>query len=110
MKIKQLKLAAALTTAFIAGPVLADVTTNKDAEPDNWNRSIKLQPLNAKQDGNVAKFSKNDQLRCWQNGDLIVLENDWKPVDSNKGKLLTSGSRKLHTFDYGETFCIYLGG
>lgn len=93
-----------------AGQALADVTTNKDAKPDNWNRSIKLQPLNTQQDSNVAKYSKDNQLRCWQNGDLIVLENDWKPVDSNRGRLLSSGTKKLHTYDYGETFCIYLGG
>ncbi len=87
-----------------------ELNGKQEVKPDNWNRSVKLQPMTAKQAANVGKFSKNNQLRCWQNGDLIVLENDWKPVDSKQGRLLSNGSKKLHTYDYGETFCIYLGG
>ena len=88
----------------------ADVTTKKEATPDDWNRSVKLQPMNSSKSGQTTAFSKENQLRCWQHGFLIVDEKDWKPVDVDKGRLLKNGSKKLHAYDYGETFCIYLGG
>ena len=99
-----------MALALLSAPALADVKKNQDAKPDDWNRSIALQPLNSQQKTNVGGFGKENQLRCWQNGDLIVLESGWKPVDPSKGSLLSSGAKKLHAFDYGETFCIYLGG
>ncbi len=99
-----------MALAFLSAPVMADVKKNQEAKPDDWTRSIALQPLNSQQQNGSAGFSKENQLRCWQNGDLIVLENDWKAVDPGKGRLLSNGAKKLHAFDYGETFCIYLGG
>jgi len=110
MKHYKITISAILAGMLFAAPGMADVTTTKDAKPDDWNRSIKLQPLNAKQSQNVSAFDKTNQLRCWQHGDLIVLENDWKPVDSGKGSLMSKGSKRLHAYDYGDTFCIYLGG
>ncbi len=102
---------AALGLALASGSCLADVTTNQEAKPDDWNRSVQLQPMNSQQSSNGSTvFSKENQLRCWQHGDLIVLENDYKPVDPAKGRLLSRGGKDLHAFDYGETFCIYLGG
>jgi hypothetical protein len=103
-------IAAALGFSLAAGAALADVTTNQEAKPDDWNRSIQLQPMNSKQKSDVAVFTKENQLRCWQHGDLIVMENGFTPVEPGKGRLLRKGSTALHAFDYGETFCIYLGG
>lgn len=104
-------IAVSLLSLLAAGTAYADVTTNQQAKPDDWNKAFKLQPLNAKQKKQGASvFDKSNQLRCWQHGDLIVLENGFKPVDGNKGKLLSKGSNSLHAFDYGETFCVYLGG
>lgn len=99
-----------MTLALAITPAMADVKKNQEAKPDDWTKSLALQPLNSQQQNSGAGFGKENQLRCWQNGDLIVLENDWKPVDPGKGRLLSNGARKLHAFDYGETFCIYLGG
>lgn len=89
---------------------MAEVTTNKEAKPDDWNKAIKLTPLSAPQTNGSTAFSKANQLRCWQHGDLIVLENDFRPIDGSKGKLMSKGSKALHAYDYGETFCVYLGG
>ncbi|MGI9316105.1 MAG: hypothetical protein ACR2QW_02135 [bacterium] len=110
MKHTRLTITIAMTGLLVSGFSLADVTTNEDANPDDWNRSVKLQPMNKSNTGQVTAFSKENQLRCWQAGDLIVLENGWKPVDSGKGSLMSNGSKRLHAYDYGETFCIYLGG
>ena len=110
MKHTRLKITIAITALVCAISGSADVTTKKEATPDDWNRSVTLQPMNLSKSGQITAFSKENQLRCWQHGDLIVLENDWKPVDAGKGKLMKSGSKKLHAYDYGETFCIYLGG
>jgi hypothetical protein len=101
---------AALGLTFTGGLALADVTTNKDAKPDDWNRSVQLQPMNSKQKTDNMIFSKENQLRCWQHGILIAMENGYKPVDPSRGRLLQKGSTDLHAYDYGETFCIYLGG
>ena len=110
MKTLRLTTAIAMALALTSAPAMADVKKNQEAKPDDWNKSIALQPLNTQQKSSYAGFSKDNQLRCWQNGELIVLENDWKAVDPSKGRLLSNGSKKLHAFDYGETFCIYLGG
>ncbi len=101
-----------MTALIFSAQAMADVTTNEKAKPDDWNRSVQMKPMSASKSGQVTDFpySSDNQLRCWQKGDLIVLENDWKPVDSGKGSLLRNGSKRLHAYDYGETFCIYLGG
>ena len=94
-----------------SGAAFAEVKTNQQAAPDDWNKAFKAQPLNAKQTKGASAFDKSNQLRCWQHGDLIVLENNFKPVDGgSKGKLMSNGSKTLHAYDYGETFCVYLGG
>jgi len=103
-------IAASLASLLFAGAASADVTTNQQAKPDDWNKAIKAQPLKVNQRQGSNAFNKSNQLRCWQHGDLIVLESDFKPIDGSKGKLLSNGSKSLHAFDYGETFCIYLGG
>ncbi len=105
-------LALGLAMFLTGGSATAEVTTNKEAKPDDWNKKLILQPLNAnaKQAGNSTAYSKTQQLRCWQHGDLIVLENNFRPVDGGKGKLMTKGSENLYAYDYGETFCVYLGG
>ncbi len=110
MKNKRLTITIAISALLFSAHTMADVTTNEEAKPDDWNRSVKLQPMNERKTGKATAFSKENQLRCWQHGDLIVLENDWKPVDSGKGSLMRNGSKRLHAYDYGETFCIYLGG
>ncbi len=103
-------IAASLVSILFVGVASADVTTNQQAKPDDWNKVIKAQPLQVTKRQGSSAFNKSNQLRCWQHGDLIVLENDFRPVDGSKGKLLSKGSKSLHAFDYGETFCIYLGG
>ncbi|MBX2868101.1 MAG: hypothetical protein KTR18_05475 [Acidiferrobacterales bacterium] len=103
-------IALSMISLLASGATLAEVKTNQQAAPDDWNKAFKNQPLNAKKTKGASAFDKSNQLRCWQHGDLIVLENDFRPVDGGKGKLLSKGSKTLHAYDYGETFCVYLGG
>jgi len=87
-------IAASLVSLLFVGIAHADVTTNQQAKPDDWNKVIKAQPLSVNQRQSSSAFNKSNQLRCWQHGDLIVLENDFKPVDGGKGKLLSRGSKR----------------
>lgn len=58
----------------------------------------------------VAEFKRYEQLRCWQEGQLIAAESGWNPGPNQKFDLsFTRGSQKLTTYSFGETFCIYIG-
>jgi len=51
----------------------------------------------------------NNTLRCWQDGKLIVAEHQWRVAFDSHPLLINQQSKKIYTFDYGETFCIFLG-
>ena len=56
-----------------------------------------------------AKFDKHNLLRCWQDGELIMAENGWKYSTDKGTTIMSKGNSSMVAFDYGETFCIYLG-
>jgi len=48
------------------------------------------------------------QIRCWQEGRLIVEENDWVPGDMHKQvSFLRNNEDVLYMFDFNKTFCMY---
>ncbi len=55
------------------------------------------------------KFDQHKLLRCWQDGKLIMAENGWN-ANSQQGKIIMSkGNQKMSVFEFGNTFCVYLG-
>lgn len=54
------------------------------------------------------------QLRCWQDGRLIIEENNWHigqwPKSKEGLQLTNSGDEKLYLFNLNRTFCAYRGG
>lgn len=49
------------------------------------------------------------QFRCWQQGQLIIDEVNFIPLDPSSLLLLKQGNTKLRAYDYGETFCLFIG-
>jgi len=58
---------------------------------------------------NEHKLDKNKLFRCWQYGQLIVAENGFNTPGPDGKVLLSKGGTRLTGFDFGETFCIYMG-
>ena len=56
----------------------------------------------------TALVNVENQLRCWQNGKLIVLENGWHLNNTPNDFVMRNHSQKLYIYDYGDTFCLYL--
>lgn len=75
-------------------------------------KSVKLDGVSATIDRPGVEKSpvdyKKNQLRCWQDGDLIVAENDWKLLDKSQAKVLHKANQKLYFYNFNETFCIYI--
>ncbi|MGH1543142.1 MAG: hypothetical protein ACRBHB_22180 [Arenicella sp.] len=53
--------------------------------------------------------AKENMLRCWQNGELILAEHNWTNTVNANPILINKEKQKIYAFDYGETFCVYLG-
>lgn len=49
-------------------------------------------------------------LRCWQEGVMIVAEQDWNLAVTHAPILVNNKSQKAYAFDYSDTFCLYIGG
>jgi len=49
-------------------------------------------------------------MRCWQNGELILAEHKWMNTVAANPILINKKQQKMYVYDYGETFCMYLGG
>lgn len=48
------------------------------------------------------------QIRCWQEGRLIVEENNWVPGDIQRPvAFLRNKNDVLYMFDFNKTFCLY---
>ncbi len=109
MKLTQITARLTFTTLFFTAAVLAEVKTNKEMTPDKWDGASRQIPLNTEHN-KVYKFSKSNQLRCWQDGKLIVWEDKLSPNDQSARRIFKKDSEYLYTYDYGETFCIYFGG
>lgn len=56
------------------------------------------------------QFDKRKLLRCWQYGQLIVAENGYQSPGPSGQTILTKGASRMTGFDFGDTFCLYLGG
>ena len=51
---------------------------------------------------------KPRQIKCWQEGRLIVEENDWVPSDVRKHvAFVRNKDDVLYMFDFSKTFCLY---
>jgi hypothetical protein len=51
---------------------------------------------------------KPRQIKCWQEGRLIVEENDWVPSDTRKHvAFVRNKDDVLYMFDFNKTFCLY---
>jgi len=69
------------------------------------NKSISINQNTLKE----HKLDKNKLFRCWQYGQLIVAENGFRAPGSAGQTLLSKGGSRLTGFDFGETFCLYMG-
>lgn len=56
-----------------------------------------------------ADFDKSELIRCWQEGELIVAENGWLNPNNSGAVILERGNQKMSVWEFGETFCMYLG-
>lgn len=86
----------------------ADVTTtgaDLGESPGSAPKTMTSPHLEAAFTGHI----KPRQLRCWQEGRLILEENDWHPADSDAQLLLlrTDSPHTLQLYSFGGTFCIY---
>lgn len=54
-------------------------------------------------------LDKNQLFRCWQYGQLIVAENGFRGPGPAGQTLLSKNGKRLTGFDFGETFCLYMG-
>lgn len=56
-----------------------------------------------------AQFDKENLLRCWQKGELIVNESGLELAEGNElsGLEFSKKGRKIRAYQYGETFCMY---
>lgn len=59
--------------------------------------------------GNKSIQTGENTMRCWQEGVMIVAEHDWKLSGAKTSILENSDNQKIYTFDYSETFCMYIG-
>lgn len=91
---------------LIAIPGFGDVTQHKLATPViNDGVSTTTKQLGANK--SLVDYTKN-QLRCWQDGDLIVAESDWQLPDKSQAKVLHKANQKMYFYNFNETFCIYI--
>ena len=56
-----------------------------------------------------AQFDKSRLLRCWQEGELIVAENDWDLIDEKVSAFMVQNGKEMSVYNFGTTFCMYLG-
>ncbi len=116
-----------LTSALLASPVLRaefEVSPNITVSSENKKAALADLPLNnqskpvkrkkldtASSRNGVKEFSVNKKqlFRCWQYGELIVAENGFTGPGAAGQALLSKGGQKMTGFDFGETFCLYMG-
>lgn len=104
MKIKE-SFAATIIGLLVMNTGNAEVKQHQSADPvkrDGVSATINRPSV----EKNAVKYKK-DQLRCWQDGDLIVVENNWKLKDTSQA-MMTKGRQALYSYNFGETFCIYI--
>jgi hypothetical protein len=98
------------TSVFASGIAIAEVSLHDSkTAPDSMGSAL-TKALDKKNPEKLKTMYGKDQFRCWQYGDLIVDERDWKLSQSGKAGLLKKNGKNLYTFDYGETFCMYVQG
>ncbi len=105
MKIKKLIFVPAIIL-LLASVGYAEVTQHKSAPPVNSDGISTT--INRPSVEKSAVNYKKDQLRCWQDGDLIVVENNWRLGDKSQARVLYKGKQKLYFYDFGATFCIFI--
>lgn len=109
-----------LTVGFIvvSGPVVAEFNYSNSSVADATATARENAKRQLHQESVVgvtsavnqsAQFDKSKLLRCWQEGELIVAENHWELKDPSAGVLMTQNGKKMSVFQFGETFCMYLG-
>lgn len=88
------------------------VSTNSDIPlPSQAKPAVRKKLANASTRNKTKEFSgnKNQLLRCWQYGELIVAENGLSAPGPTGQKILSKGGKQLTGFDFGETFCLHMG-
>ncbi len=84
------------------------------AVPRVNSNSVVVKSVNDVTPGNTTfkdhQFDKRKLLRCWQYGQLIVAENGYQSPGPSGQVMLTKGAERMTGFDFGDTFCLYLGG
>ncbi|MGH1426368.1 MAG: hypothetical protein ACRBEE_00345 [Arenicella sp.] len=117
MTIKQLLISqTVLLSLFSTQNSYADLKhdSNYQIISHNKQHSQKQKQLNNTQKGTILLnkqqvTTEENTLRCWQDGTLILAEHNWENVVKNNPMLKNRTQQKLYTFDYGETFCVYIG-
>lgn len=99
-----------VSTVLISGLATAEVSLHDSrTAPDNGGIEF-TKVLEKKNPEKLKTMYGKDQFRCWQFGELIVDESDWYLSQSKKSSVLNKKGKNLYTFDYGETFCMYVQG
>ena len=102
--------ALVVTTVFATSMAVAEVSLHDSKKAPDTNGVGFAKVLEKKNPEKLKTMYGKDQFRCWQYGDLIVDESDWGLTQSKKSSLLKKKGKDLYTFDYGETFCMYVQG
>lgn len=102
----------------MSGSVLADVNyqTTKVAQQtaearENAKRQLHQEAVVGvtNEVNQQAQFDKSRLLRCWQEGELIVAENKWDLIDQKTSAFMVQDGKEMSVFNFGTTFCMYLG-
>ena len=56
------------------------------------------------------RLDKNKPFRCWQDGELIIAESNWNQIPELGAFVMTKGRQRMKVYEFGDTFCLYLGG
>jgi len=79
--------------------------------PSQSKPAVRKKLASATKRNKTKEFAVNKKqlFRCWQYGELIVAENGFTNPGPAGQKVLSKGGEVITGFDFGETFCLYMG-
>jgi len=96
-----------ITVTFLTVLGLSQATAELKKIPETNRQASSVSETDYVADAKNA-WIKPRQLKCWQEGRLIVEENDWVPSDVRKHvAFVRNKDDVLYMFDFNKTFCLY---
>ena len=112
------KLTAIGMLLILVEPVSADLKKDSTVLIGGSSQVPKTTLVSGSDQSMAAPFSFDNKtvegakktLRCWQDGVMIVAEQDWNLVAAQAPILSNNKSQKAYALNYSDTFCLYIGG